>query len=349
MHNVHLEQQQHLILHHIDESVVDADIRVYLELSLGRFIRKRQLSTDDDEGDVLRELVKKAGSLFMWAATTYRFVLQGGPRARKRLDTILAGGGSAASSSPEGRFDAMYHSVLKTALREDFTADEVEETCQLLRTVLGSIAVMFSPLPAASLGSLFDLAEDEIRDTLCDLYSIINVPDGPLRPVRLHHVSVRDYVLSKQRCTDARFWIDEPVVHARLARNCLQLLGQSLHADMCSLGLPDARPSVVDASVMAKDLPPHIRYACQYWVAHVRQSQDLDSLSQSVYMFMQTHMLHWLETLSLLERLDDGVEMLGSLEMFFVSQDPATELSCDASSLTSYPVSRGLFLASVVR
>jgi hypothetical protein len=34
---------------------------------------------------------------------------------------------------------------------------------------------------------------------------------------------------------------------------------------------------------------------------------------------MRTHFLHWLETLSYLKKLDDGVEILGDLESMFVS------------------------------
>ncbi len=319
MCDIPLEQQQHFILHHIEEAVVNSDIRVYFEHSLGRFTRKRQLPTEEDERDVLRELVERAGGLVIWAATTCRFVHEGGPRARRRLDTILAGEASTAATSPERRLDEIYQSVLRNALRVDFTPEETEETCSLLRNVLGSIAVMFSSLSAPSLGCLLDLLEDEVREILSDLHPIIDVPEEPVRPVRPQHASVRDYLLSKQRCTDARFWIDERSMHAQIATHCFRIMNGSLQSDICRLRIPDAGIGDVDETVMARNLPPHLRYACQYWVAHVRHSDNLLVLGDSILQFMQTHLLHWLEALSLLQRLVDGVEMLDSLESLVVS------------------------------
>jgi hypothetical protein len=72
--------------------------------------------------------------------------------------------------------------------------------------------------------------------------------------------------------------------------------------------------------VKAKCLPPHLRYACRYWVRHVGHSQEIDKLTDSLLGFMRTHFLHWLEALSLLNMLGDGIEAIGDLENVIVGQ-----------------------------
>jgi hypothetical protein len=53
-------------------------------------------------------------------------------------------------------------------------------------------------------------------------------------------------------------------------------------------------------------------------VRHVRHSHNIDKLADSILGFMQKHFLHWLEALSLLNMLGDGVEAIGNVEIVFV-------------------------------
>jgi hypothetical protein len=74
--------RRHLVLHRIDASVVDPDIRVYLERTLARVIRRGPLLADMSHGEILRQLEQRAGGLFIWAATASRFIKEGGPLAQ---------------------------------------------------------------------------------------------------------------------------------------------------------------------------------------------------------------------------------------------------------------------------
>jgi hypothetical protein len=197
MLNVPANQRQHLILHHIEQSIVDQDIRVFFERRLGDMIQKRLLTTRSSEADIIRQLVDKAGGLFIWAATAYRSVHGGRSRAQKRLDTLLADRVFDAETSPERKLDEIYTSVLQNTLRDDFTDDEKRNACDDLRTVLGSITVLFSALEAPALAALLDLPEVKMRDILREVHSIVDVPGDCQRPVRPHHASVRDYPVNK--------------------------------------------------------------------------------------------------------------------------------------------------------
>jgi hypothetical protein len=80
---------------------------------------------------------------------------------------------------------------------------------------------------------------------------------------------------------------------------------EHLHNDMCQLRVPGARASDVGKNVIARCLPAHLRYTCQYWVLHIQKSPDTQEQNHRICAFIQKHFLNELETLSLLGKLDD--------------------------------------------
>ena len=57
-----------------------------------------------------------------------------------------------------------------------------------------------------------------------------------------------------------------------------------------------------------------IRYSCEFWVDHLCKvdDQSLDHTKEmsddgGIYTFLREHFLHWLESLSLMHKLSDGV------------------------------------------
>jgi hypothetical protein len=209
--------------------------------------------------------------------------------------------------------------VLRDAIGEVYSEEEGEAFCRMLRTVLGSIAVLFASLSAPSIASLLDLPEDDVPPILSDLHSILDISDNLAEPVRLHHASFRDFLLNSARCTDMRFWVDEKKVHAHLAEHCLRVLCDNLRQDIC--GLRDATLTVdsIDNAVVAAHLPSHLCYACFYSVDHICRSDNKAQFLVQIESFLQKHLLHWLEALSLLRNLADAVEMLIKLGDLCVS------------------------------
>jgi hypothetical protein len=67
-------QRRHLILQRIDPTVVGQDLYRYFEHSFNIIRRERALPSHWPGDDGLRQLVSKAGGLFIWAATACRFV-----------------------------------------------------------------------------------------------------------------------------------------------------------------------------------------------------------------------------------------------------------------------------------
>ncbi len=312
--------RQHLVLHQIDASVVDQDIRVYLERSLARVIRHGPLLADMPHGEILRQLEERAGGLFIWAATACRFIQEGGPFARQRLDIIIKRKPLSSGIHPELKLDEMYSSILCNALPSSFADDERESFCRKLRIVLGTIAVLFSSLSVSSMALLLSLPDHEVLESLRDLYSIVDVNDFRREPIRLQHASVRDYLLDNGRCRDARFRVDALEAHTNLARHCLSFMNVKLKKNICRLRGPGDLATSISQERVDQHIPPPLRYACLYWARHIKVSHNARTLRIPVSGFMQEHFLHWLEVLSLIGRMTEGVELVALLGTVYVCQ-----------------------------
>ncbi len=318
LHNASERHRRHVILHHVEPVIVNQVIGLFFEQNLAALIPTRPMLLGFRDEEVLRRLVTSADGLFVWAATACRYIKEGGPYARRRLGTIVEQRDLAAATGPERKLDEIYTSVLCNAIREDWTVDEGGQFCHLLNEVLGTIAVVFSSLSAPSLARLLYRSETEVLDALCDLHSILDIPKHRSAPIRPQHLSVREYLLSHQRCTDTRFRVDEGQAHTRVARQCLLLMTQSLKKNICGLREPSARVEDVDQALLDECVPTSLRYACLYWVQHVEKCHNRQSFRKSVDRFMRKHLLHWLEALAWIGKVYDGVPMVALLCSIYV-------------------------------
>jgi hypothetical protein len=170
---------------------------------------------------VLRQLVLYTCGLFIWAVMACRFIRDGKQVARKRLDKILKGS-SSATTVLEKHLNEIYLAILKYLISSDFSDEEKKEVCDILKCILGSLAVLLLSLSTALLNRLLQLPREDIDSIFNDLYAILNIPKDPNRQLRLHYPSFRDFLLNKDRCGD--FWVDKKEVYQVLAASCIQLM-----------------------------------------------------------------------------------------------------------------------------
>jgi hypothetical protein len=96
-------------------------------------------------------------------------------------------------------------------------------------------------------------------------------------------------------------------------------MAEHLRKDICDLRDSGTHCSVIDPSEVERRLAPFLQYACCYWSYHVESADDEFELMSAVSAILYTHLLHWLEALSLLKRLPQAVEVLGKIEQLMVS------------------------------
>jgi hypothetical protein len=314
-------EHQDFALHRVSPLVVNNDIRLFLEHELRSTTQKRRLGTDWPGAQVIAQLVESASHLFIWAETACRFIENGGVRRviNDRLQTILRSSGPM--SGPEEHLNKIYITVLTSSIPITLTKEEKEQFCDRARYVIGSLVVLLSPLPALSLGRLLPfedlVTEDDVEDILQDLQAILDIPESPAEPLRLHHPSFRDFLLDRDRCRDANFWVEKKSMHEKLASRCLELMSalDGLQEDMCSLPGPGTLRSEINPGSISSSLPPELQYACRYWVEHIEHGQRSIADGDAVHAFLQTHLLHWLEAMSLMGESGQCVRLLTRLQV----------------------------------
>jgi len=209
---------------------------------------------------------------------------------------------SDSITETEKQLNEICITVLRHSISAEFSNAEKDEVYSMLRCILSSIVVLFSLLSTNSLGKLLFVPKEEIEETLEDLHAILDIPRDQTRPLRLHHPSFRDFLLDQQRCNDPNFWVDEKQAHQTLADRCIELMSTSLKQDICGLDAPGVLVAEVESSQVEQCLPPEVQYACLYWVEHLQKGDARLRDNDKVHQFLQTHLLHWLEALSWMQK-----------------------------------------------
>ena len=285
-------ERHNCILHDVSQSIVNHDISVFLEHRLRLIGRERSLDGDWPGKQAIAILTQRAGGLFIWAETVCRYIAEGKRLTAKRLLSILQG--DTKSAKPEKELDKIYMTVLKDSVGTDFDEQEKEDFYVLSRNILGAIILLFSPLSTQSLSRLFEIPHQDIQQTLEDLHSILDSPDDSSCPIRLHHPSFRDFLLRQERCSDPHFWVSEMKTHEALASYCIQFMSKNLKGDIWG-----SRAQTDQSSPHTHRLPAELRYACEYWVQHLKGSELQLQDNDKTHNFLRQHLLYWVEALFL--------------------------------------------------
>jgi hypothetical protein len=303
-----------LMLHSVPQLVIEQDISTFLKHKLAQIKEYKSLEEDwPSEADVQR-LVKKSGRLFIYAATACRF-LSKSPYPKKRLSEMLQVDSASHSSMKE--LDEMYRMILTNLIIEGQDADN-DDVARLFKRIVGSIIVLFDSLSAPALTELLSVFPDEMSATLEPLCSVLDVPEDKASPIQLFHLSFRDFLLDKSRYHE-QFWIDEKMAHNDLLERCLEVMSKYLRRNIADLRLLGALATQMEKSTLAKHLPLEVQYACRYWVDHLQQSNIQLCDDGSVHKFLKEHFLHWLEALSLMGNISNGVVMVRTLESILMA------------------------------
>ncbi|KAK4677649.1 NACHT and WD40-domain containing NOD-like receptor 2 [Podospora pseudoanserina] len=327
-------EYQDLALHQIPEPIVEHDISAFLRHELGRIrddynhqaLECIELLPDWPGEHAIRTLAQMAVPLFIFAATVCRFIEDPAwSDPADQLEKVLQYQ-MKAYDSELGKLDATYLPVLKQIT---IGHTNPQKLLAAFRDVVGPIVLLAQPLSVLSLAKLLNFSPKSIYGRLNSLHSVLSVPSSD-SPVRLFHLSFRDFLVDPTKRA-AEFWIDETKYHKTLADRCIQLLHQHLRRDICGLQVPGKLRSEIDQRTIDAVLPPETQYACQYWVHHLKEGKSTVQDGGPVHSFLTSHLLHWLEALSLLGRISESISMVDDL-LTFLHPTSATEVSaflCD--------------------
>jgi hypothetical protein len=301
---------QDLVLHEVSRSKIEHDIRLFLEHELGAIRKERALALDWPATQQILTLVELAVPLFIYAATVCRYVNTKGGDPEEYLNKLL--------QYPKATFsqlDRTYLPVLDQLLGEQEERDK-EDWLHVFHGLVGSIVILESPLSIGSIARLLQVPQKQVERRLDALHSVLSIPNSEDVPIRLLHLSFREFLVDPQKQGRSPFWVNEKSTHQKLASRCLELMSgpSGLRQDMCNLSRTGVLRIEIDEGTIASSLSPHLQYACRYWVSHVKQSQHNITDGDTTHIFLRRHLLHWLEAMSLIRESSRCVHLLDSLQ-----------------------------------
>ena len=304
------------VLHEVEPSVVNADIRLFLKHGLCELASRsgvEQVGWPTDEH--LDLLCERAGGLFVYAVATLKFLDHRFTSPTKRLEIIIKAPGNTAHEGnaklrPSLTLDLLYLSSFRNAFDGMDTKDD-----EIVRLVIGTVVLAIDPLPPSAIATLIDLGVNEVMNLLGQIQSLLKFPEEPNSPVLPFHKSFPDFIVDPLRCPDTRFHISPGTCHLNLALHCLKLMNNKLEWNPLSLLSYTLNLEVQDLkSRVDNHISAALQYACKSWSNHLAEvKEDITDIIPVLRTFLQEGFLRWLEVLSLTEATRDAVVALEKL------------------------------------
>ncbi|KAL5639975.1 hypothetical protein ACGC1H_006517 [Rhizoctonia solani] len=308
----HAQSREVVYLHDIEKSLVQADIELYLKEEL-EFMSPRPGQTE------IEQLVRRAGTLFIYAATLVRYIQCGKRLAdpHKRLRSVL--GLIPESTKRHTQIDALYTAVLKSALNEEeLEADEIEDIRVVLRTVLFAQ----EPINVKTIAELAEINHPQrVIHALHPLLSVLHQSEET-GLVSTLHASFHDFMFSIERSGTYCYDVAE---HSQLlAQRCFLVMKNQLQFNICNLAssfVPDKEVEDIEERIKA-NIPPTLGYACRHWANHLALVPQASALLTLLDEFLCHRLLFWMEVLSLRRELPTGVDGLLKVQQWLAHAEP---------------------------
>ena len=296
---------------------VSAAVHTYINHKTSQLAAKKRYDPRTREA-VLQHLVTNANDTFLWVALVCQNL-----ETVRRWNVL-----SKLKEFPPG-LDSLYLQMVK------HINDSVD--AELCKQILAITLTVYRPVTLAEMSSLFEKPEDMTDDDHESLAEVIGLCGSllTLRESTIYfvHQSAKDFLLAK--ASDDIFPSGVNREHYNLFSRSLQVMSKTLRKDVYSL----RRPGVFIEQVKQPDPDPLAvaRYSCVHWGDHLMGSDvrenELDDIKDGglVCCFLGTSYLYWLEALSLMKRLTDGIAMIINLESWLQVSYSTSFLECHYS------------------
>jgi hypothetical protein len=299
---------QDLVHHEILRPEIEHDIRLYFEKQFSQLQQERSFPSDWPGDETIETLVAKSVPVFNYAATIYRYISDIAGDPEKRLRGILAD-----QTIHMSQMDSIYMPVLNQLLAGQ-DRWETQRLGQEFKEIAGPIILLATPLSIYALSQLMEIGTDDISRRLKPFHSVLDIPDNLDTPIRLLHVSFRDFLLDPGKKDSSPFWIDEKEVHENITTQCIKVMARSLKMNICNLSGYDTQRRDIGILSIRHCLPPELQYSCRNWAEHLMQSKDSARLLHDAFLFLKKHFLHWMEVMSILGVVFEVVEVIRRLQ-----------------------------------
>ncbi|KAJ0165378.1 Vegetative incompatibility protein HET-E-1 [Colletotrichum tanaceti] len=286
----------------LNQNSISAAVGKYIEYKVNQLVRSKRYDSATRDA-VQQHLTSNADDTFLWVALVCQELAD--PKVRRRHTR------ARLHLFPPG-LDPLYARMMDRVFGS--------HDARLCRQVLSLVSVVYRPLSVAELASLVeslgDHADDadSLEEIIAYCGSLLTVREGVVYFV---HQSAKDFLLKNE---SERIYPHGVAQENRtIASRSIQVMAGTLRRDIYNLRAPgfpinQVKPPDPDPLALA-------RYSCVYWVSHLAdgshagQEQHEQGLQDDgpAHAFLKEHYLHWLEALSLLESVSEGILQMSKL------------------------------------
>jgi hypothetical protein len=207
--------------------------------------------------------------------------------------------------------DALYMRMMKQI--------STSRTAKRCKNILAVVSIIYRPITLDELPSFIDMPPRSsgnykaLAEIIGNCGSFLTLRDHTIYFV---HQSAKDFLINKT--LNIVFPSGMADIHYTMFSRSLQVLRTVLRHNVYSL----IAPGISIEQVKQPDPDPlaAVQYSCLYWVDHLLDCQNREDTikdlkdSGSVYDFLRQYFLYWLEALSLLKSVLEGIVIIRKLE-----------------------------------
>ncbi|THU86871.1 WD40 repeat-like protein [Dendrothele bispora CBS 962.96] len=281
-------------LHNVEKNLVQDDIRKFLK-------NKLQDVTDEQ----IQILVNSSAKLFIYAATTVKYIKGAEEWQKRRLHEVLhsAQGPNPLHIKP---MDVLYSKIFEGAIAiSERTPEERKESLRVAHTVVSTA----TPVTCDTISQLLGYDIETVQAIITSLQSVMYINNED-KKVYTFHASFSDYIFSAERSRED--YCDQLVHQVVLEEACLSIMDKKLHFNMGNLPssfLLDKEVEGIDKRI-AENIPEELEYCCFFWAYHLRKCRVDEEMISMLEAFIQKKMIFWIEAMFLLDRLPLCLDIL---------------------------------------
>jgi hypothetical protein len=191
---------------------------------------------------------------------------------------------------------------------------------EFCRLVLSTMTLAYGPLHLLEVGALSGLPR-QISTNLDNVIRVVN-KCGSFLTIRENHTyfihqSAKDFLLGK--AFDKVFPSGKAEVNYTMFSRSHEIMSRTLRRDIYGLHAPGF--PIDSVKPLDPDLLSTAKYSCVYWVDHlcdIETGHNKICLNDNgvIHVFLKVHFLHWMEALSLLKSISNGIVAINKFKSF---------------------------------
>ena len=173
-----------------------------------------------------------------------------------------------------------------------------------IRIVLQAVVYAYNPLSMTAISDLVQMPIEQVEAALSSLHSLIYMPSSKqvAKQISILHSSFYDF-MSKQ-VLSSKHYLDSGESQESLAQLCFSLMDNEWS------GRKDL-PYLIERR--CENISEALAYACSSWAFHLTNEESNNKLAKLKY-FFDTHLLQWMDCLSIIGKLATAMDSLHTLE-----------------------------------